>query len=313
MYTHVYLPNIDSLSLFYRALQDERNPEFRVQVRTYTRCVSFGFAFDPYQSANQGDPPIFEQVERILEICGRRLLGFRHLGAYLSHLPPALWKALVKHGSSVECLEGFSLELVTRNSDDFVQEIIGFPSLKRLTTTIVWMPPTFVPGVRERMLLTEDEKRQAGLLGRHYKKRFAQLESLRTPLLRWYNLHVEALMIAILPRLHSLQLDVWDSESVLRFLEKHGRKLVHVDMLQCRWSVWPDARNSRRLQPIQHVQERFQIEDIFTCCPSLKVFTPFINRKVWRNLPIEQAFSKANPAWRSSDWEATTIALIHQR
>lgn len=273
MYAHVHLSSIDVLSQFHRELQDKRNLNFTARVRSFTRCLSFGFAFDQYQAAKEGDPPIFEQVERILEICGGRLKGFRQLGPYLSYLPPALWTALRKHCPAIGCLEGFNLELVTRNTTDFVQELATLPNLKRLTTTIVWLPPSSVPDVRRRVLLTEGEKLQCGLLGGPSKKRFAHLESLRTPFLRWDNLLIEALMIATLPRLHSLQLDVWDSDSVLRFLEKHGQKLVHVDLLQCRWSGWPEGGHIRRPQPIQQNEERFQIEDIFTSCPSLKVFT----------------------------------------
>lgn len=261
------------LSQFHRELQDKRNLDFTARVRAFTRCLSFGFAFDQYQAANEGDPPIFEQVDRILEICGGRLKGFRQLGPYLSYLPPALWTALRKYCPAIECLEGFNLELVTQNTTDFVQELATLPNLKRLTTTIVWLPPSSVPDVRRRMPLTEQEKLRCGLLGDHSKKRFAYLESLRTPLLRWDNLFIEALMVATLPRLHSLQLDVWDSDSVLRFLEKHGRKLVHVDLLQCRWSGWPEEGRTRLPQPVQRNEERFQIEDIFTSCPSLKVFT----------------------------------------
>jgi hypothetical protein len=173
----------------------------------------------------------------------------------------------------VEYLEGYSLELVTRSTDDFIQELFALPQIKRLTTTIVWLPPTFVPEVRRRMLLTEEEKRQSGLLGPDCKKRFANLESLRTPLLRWDNLLVEALMIADMPKLHSLQLDVWDSDSVIRFLEKHGNKLIHVDLLQCRWSEWPLGGRNPAPEALQRPTERFHIEDVFASCPSLKVFT----------------------------------------
>lgn len=273
MYTHIHLSSIESLAIFYHQLEDKRNPNFAAKVRAYTRCVSFGFAFEPYQSARNNDPPIFQQVSKLLEVCSGRLRGFRQLGAYLSPLPSAIWSALRAHCPGIEYLEGFSLELVTRSTDDFIKELFTLQQLKRLTTTIVWLPPSFVPEVRRRILLTEEEKRQSGLLGRHCKKRFAHLESLRTPLLRWDNLLVEALMIADLPKLHSLQLDVWDSDSVTRFLEKHGQKLVHVDLLQCRWSGWPDARNNHGPEALRRPPEQFQIEDIFTSCPSLKVFT----------------------------------------
>jgi hypothetical protein len=73
MYTHVHLSSIESLAKFFNQLRDKRNPDFDAKVRAYTRCVSFGFAFDPYQSAHENDPPIFDQVERILEVCGDRL------------------------------------------------------------------------------------------------------------------------------------------------------------------------------------------------------------------------------------------------
>jgi hypothetical protein len=272
MYAHVHLCSEKSLASLYAQLEDPCSA-VRANVQAYTRCISFGFAFDPYLSPSVGATPIFEQVERVLEACGSRLRAFRQLGAYLSPLPPSIWQALRTHCQTIEYLDGYTLELVTPSSDAFVRELCTFERLKRLTTTVVWLPPSFVPEVRRRMLLTEEEKRKSGLLGKNCKRRLANLEILRTPLLRWDNLLVEALMIADLPRLHTLQLGVWDSDSVTRFLAKHGSKLRHVDLLLCRWSEWPTVQSRRNPQALLRPPDRFQIEDIFTHCPHLHTFT----------------------------------------
>lgn len=271
MYAHVHLSNVESLARFYVQLED-RSSDIEGKLQAYTRGVSFGFEFDPYLAPLQGETPIFKQVERILEACGDRLRAFRQVGAYLSPLPPTIWQALRTHCPALEYLEGFTLELANPSADVFVKELVSFQSLKRLTTTIVWLPPSFVPEVRRRMLLTEEEKRKSGLLGRGCKKQFESLEALRTPLLRWDNLLVEALMIADLTKLHTLQLGVWDSDSVTRFLEKHGSKLLHIDLLLCRWSEWPSV-HSRNPQALLRLSDRFQIEDIFKLCPHLQTFT----------------------------------------
>lgn len=271
MYAQVHLSTVESLAQLYTQL-DDRNSNVEAKLQAYTRGVSFGFTFDPYLAPLRGATPIFKQVERILEVCGDRLRAFRQVGAYLSPLPPTIWQALRTHCRALESLDGFTLELVTTSADVFVKELVSFQALKRLTTTIVWLPPSFVPEVRRRMLLTEDEKRRSGLLGRGCTKRFENLGTLRTPLLRWDNLLVEAMMIADLPGLHTLQLGVWDSDSVIRFLEKHGLKLLHVDLLLCRWSEWPSVR-SRNPQALLRPPDRFQIEDIFTLCQHLQIFT----------------------------------------
>lgn len=273
MYSHVHLSSVESLAKFYTQLKDGTNPDFKSKVQGYTRCISFGFAFDPYQALLQGETHIFKQVEKILEVCGDRLRGFRQLGAYLSPCYPAIWQALKKHCPAIEYLDGFSLELVAQSSDAFIQDLFSFQAIKRLTTTIVWLPPSFVPEVRRRMLLTEEEKKRSGLLGRNCRRRFAKLESLRTPLLRWDNLLVEAVIIADLPKLHTLQLGVWDSDSVTRFFQKHGSKLAHVDLLLCRWSEWPSLNSATSQASLRRLPDRFQIEHILMHCPSLRTLT----------------------------------------
>lgn len=272
MYSHVHLRTEESLASLYTQLEDSSS-DTDTKVQTYTRCISFGFAFDPYLAPTGGVVSIFKQVERVLEACGSRLRAFRQLSAYLSPLPPPIWQALRTRCPTIEYLDGYTLELVTPSSEAFVCELFAFERLKRLTTTVVWLPPNFVPEVRRRMLLTEEEKRRSGLLGTNCKRRLANLESLRTPLLRWDNLLVEALMIADLPKLHTLQLGVWDSDSVSRFLSKHGSKLRHVDLLLCRWYEWPTVQSRRNPQGLLRAPERFQIEDIFTHCPHVHTFT----------------------------------------
>ncbi|KAJ9094183.1 hypothetical protein QFC19_008034 [Naganishia cerealis] len=233
----------------------------------------------------------------------------------MSSLPAPLWQTLRTRCTNLEYLDGFgfSLNAESQSGEAFIQHMFGFRKLRRLTTSVVWLPPTFIPEVRRPMLLTEEEKRQCGLLGCECKQRFANLVSLRTPLVQWDNLLVEALLIADLPNLRNLQLGMWESETVFRFLERHGSKLVSVDLLLCRWSTWPSMGESHRQSTLVRLPQRFQIEHILERCPSLRTITLHQNEALHaliRRAPMSRVQSHLDTLRLGSNDDGSYAAML---
>lgn len=274
LFKHLHFPTLGAVTKFSECMQFTTCAAFLEKIRKHTRCVSFGFTFDAYDTSTEYASAL-TTIKSILETCGERLRGFRQLGPYMSPLPAPLWKTVRTRCLNLEYLDGFGfcLDASSQTGQAFIQDMFAFRKLRRLTTSVVWLPPTFIPEVRRPMLMTEEEKRRSGLLDRKCRQRFAQLESLRTPLVQWDNLLVEALLIADLPNLRNLQLGVWESETVFRFLHRHGSKLVSIDLLLCRWSTWPCATDTHRTSTLVRPPQKFQIEHVFEHCPHLHTMT----------------------------------------
>ncbi|KAJ9124327.1 hypothetical protein QFC22_001127 [Naganishia vaughanmartiniae] len=295
LFVHLHFRSIEAVIKFSSCMQIAPPKAFLDKVRMYTRCVSFGYAFDAYDTSPEYTLAV-TTIKSILETCGERLRGFRQLGPYMSPLPAPLWKTLRTRCLNLEYLDGFGfcLDAGSQTGQTFIQHLIAFRKLQRLTTSVVWLPPTFIPEVRRPILLTEEEKRRSGLLDRKYQQRFAQLESLRTPLVQWDNLLVEALLIADLPKLRNLKLGMWESETVFRFLEKHGSKLVSIDLLLCRWSIWPWTGDTHRMSTLVRTPQKFQIEHLFEYCPHLRYMTLHQNQAL-AGLVNRAGLSKVKP------------------
>ncbi|KAJ9106324.1 hypothetical protein QFC21_001470 [Naganishia friedmannii] len=274
LFIHLHFPTIDAVHRLTASMQIAQPKAFLDKIRMHTRCVSFGFTFDAYDTSPEYTL-VVTTIKSILEVCGERLRGFRQLGPYMSPLPAPLWKTLRTRCQNLEYLDGFGfcLDAASQTGQAFIQYMFAFRKLRRLTTSVVWLPPTFIPEVRRPILMTEEEKRRSGLLDRKCRQNFAQLESLRTPLVQWDNLLVEALLIADLPKLRNLQLGIWESETVVRFLIKHGPKLVNVDLLLYRWSIWPWTGESQGMSTLVRTPQKFQIEHLFEHCPGLRTMT----------------------------------------
>lgn len=123
-------------------------------------------------------------------------------------------------------------------------------------------------GARRPAYLEEEDEAALMLSDKSGIPVFQHLQSLSTPLVQGCNPLFSLLMQVDLPQLQSLRVFSWERNSVLAFLEKHGRGLTHLDI------KYSSTQHTLAHKLIDHFTESMPLLlQVLQICPNLTHLT----------------------------------------
>ncbi len=206
----------------------------------YRHTLSLSFAFDLEQgnlspaSARRQIPPC--ELAQSLIPCPTilrhtsRLEEFSNVTGHLATLPLGVLEALAESSrKTLKKLDGFALHLGCLSSIDGFRLLASFERLGTLCTGPIWLPD-------ERSQRTEPLRVLPLLLNRIDIK-FPPFHFIRDVFVPFSpnNMLFDALVESELPNLQRLTARVWSPPKLWTFLEKHGSKIIELDLQ----SLWP--------------------------------------------------------------------------